>query len=129
MDQQNGLFFTIWYGIYHKTARRIDYSGGGHPPALLMTGPDEEHATMKILDSQGPMIGADLDMTFETRSCTVDPFARLYLFSDGVYEIQKTDGAMWPFHDFLDFMGRRPEPGEPDSTMDRLSQETVRLGG
>ena len=39
MDQQNGLFFTIWYGVYHKPTRRIDYSGGGHPPALLFNGP------------------------------------------------------------------------------------------
>ena len=22
MDQQNGLYFTIWYGIYHKPTRR-----------------------------------------------------------------------------------------------------------
>ena len=33
MDQQNGLFFTIWYGVYHKPSRRIDYAGGGHPPS------------------------------------------------------------------------------------------------
>jgi phosphoserine phosphatase RsbU/P len=129
MDQQNGLYFTIWYGIYHKTERRIDFSGGGHPPALLMTGPDAEHATLRVLESQGPMIGADLDMTYETRSYPVDAFGRLYLFSDGVYEIERTDGAMWPFHEFLEFMGRKPEPGEPESTMDRLIQKTVKLGG
>jgi sigma-B regulation protein RsbU (phosphoserine phosphatase) len=129
MDQQNGLYFTIWYGIYHKSERRIDFSGGGHPPALLMTGPDAENATLKVLESQGPMIGADVDMTYETRSCPVDAFGRLYLFSDGVYEIEQTDGAMWPFHEFLDFMGRKPQPGEPESTMDRLIRETVRLGG
>ena len=35
MDQQNGLFFTIWYGVYHKPTRRLDFSGGGHPPGLL----------------------------------------------------------------------------------------------
>ena len=35
MEQQNGLYFTIWYGVYHKPTRRIDYSGGGHPPALF----------------------------------------------------------------------------------------------
>ena len=40
MEQQNGLFFTIWYGIYHRPTRRLDYAGGGHPPALLLTGPD-----------------------------------------------------------------------------------------
>src|SRR5580698_2233479 len=33
MEQQNGLFFTIWYGIYHRPTRRLHYAGGGHPPA------------------------------------------------------------------------------------------------
>jgi sigma-B regulation protein RsbU (phosphoserine phosphatase) len=129
MDQQNGMYFTIWYGIYHRSSRRIDYSGGGHPPALLLTGPDEGHAKMKVLDSQGPMIGADIELHYETRSCQVDHFGRLYLFSDGVYEIQRTDGTMWPFHDFLEFMGKAPQPGDPDSNMDRLIEQTVRLSG
>ena len=129
MDQQNGLYFTIWYGIFSKTTRRIDYSGGGHPPALLLTGPTPAQATMKVLGSQGPMIGADLDITYETESCTVDDFGRLFLFSDGVYEITRTDSTMWPFHDFLAFMGRVPEPGAGDSTIDRLIDQTVRLGG
>jgi sigma-B regulation protein RsbU (phosphoserine phosphatase) len=129
MDQQNGMFFTIWYGIFNKTTRTIVYSGGGHPPALLLTGPDAEHATLKLLDSHGPMIGADIAMSYETTSCPVDRFARLYLFSDGVYEITRTDGTIWPFHEFVEFMGRRPAAGEPESTMDRLVQETIRLGG
>src|SRR3954447_15755515 len=129
MDQQNGLYFTIWYGIYQKSARRIDYSGGGHPPALLLTGPGADQANLKVLASQGPMIGADPDMTYATRSCQVDHFGRLYLFSDGVYEIQRTDGTMWPFHAFLEFMGRPPLPDDPESTMDRLIRRTVELGG
>ena len=41
MEQQNGLYFTIWYGVYQKPTRQIDYSGGGHPPALLYNGPSE----------------------------------------------------------------------------------------
>jgi sigma-B regulation protein RsbU (phosphoserine phosphatase) len=129
MDEQNGLFFTIWYGIYHKTARRIDYAGGGHPPALLVTGPAAAPEALKVLDSAGPMIGADLDMTYESRCCPVAAGARLYLFSDGVFEITKTDGTMWPYHDFIDFMGRGPAPGEPDSTIHRLVGHTARLGG
>ena len=63
MDQQNGLFFTIWYGVYHKPTRRIDYSGGGHPPALLVTGPsaDAGHARSPRVarpdDRRGPRPG------------------------------------------------------------------------
>ena len=112
MDEQNGLYFTIWYGIYHKSTRRIDYSGGGHPPALLLTGPTAAQAAMKVLSSQGPMIGADPDMTYATESCTIDDFGRLFLFSDGVFEITRTDNTQWPFHDFLAFMSRGPEAGE-----------------
>jgi sigma-B regulation protein RsbU (phosphoserine phosphatase) len=129
MDEQNGLFFTIWYGIYHNSARRIDYAGGGHPPALLMTGSATGPTTVRVLDSAGPMIGADLDVTYETRSCSLDGATQLLLFSDGVFEIAKTDGTMWPFQDFLAFMGRGPAPGEPDSTIDRLVAHTAQLGG
>src|SRR3954466_4260733 len=129
MDQQNGLYFTIWYGIYRKSTRTITYSGGGHPPALLLTGPSAEQATLKVLASQGPMIGADLDIEYAAVTCPGEDFGLLYVFSDGVYEIQQTDGPMWPFHAFLDFMGHAAEPGEPASPMDRLIQQTVRLGG
>ena len=58
MDQQNGLYFTIWYGVYQKATRRIDYSGGGHPPALLLSGPSSDEAVLEILESSGPMVGA-----------------------------------------------------------------------
>jgi sigma-B regulation protein RsbU (phosphoserine phosphatase) len=130
MDQQNGLFFTIWYGIYHKTARRIDYAGGGHPPALLLNGTAAvTPTTFKVLDSAGPMIGADLDVTYESRSCALDGASRLFLFSDGVFEIAKVDGTMWPFHDFLAFMGRGPAPGEPESAIERLIAHTAQLAG
>jgi len=127
MDQQNGLYFTIWYGIYHKPTRRIDYSGGGHPPALLLTGPAADRAALKVLDSQGPMIGADLDVEYATQSCAVEDFGLLYLFSDGAYEIELADGTMWPFREFLEFM--RPDPGAYAPAMDRLIDHARRLSG
>lgn len=44
--------------------------------------------------------------------------SRLYIFSDGVFEVPKPDGAMWTFDEFVDFMAL---PSAPDqSTMDRL---------
>src|SRR3954469_19814351 len=58
MEQQNGLFFTIWYGIYHRPSRRLDYPGGGPPPALRLPGPARASARQLVLESQGPMIGA-----------------------------------------------------------------------
>jgi sigma-B regulation protein RsbU (phosphoserine phosphatase) len=120
MDQQNGLYFTIWYGVFHKPTRRVDYSGGGHPPALLLGGADAASATLQILDSKGPMIGAINDMEYESGSTTLDAFAKIYILSDGAYEIEKADKTMWPFSEFLAYMGQGPHHGTEASKMDQL---------
>jgi sigma-B regulation protein RsbU (phosphoserine phosphatase) len=128
MDQQNGLFFTIWYGIYHRSARRIDYAGGGHPPALLRTGPSAAESRQVELDSQGPMVGALPDLEYATSSHQVEAYSSLSLFSDGVFEIERADTSTWPFGEFLSFMAQAPAQTEP-SNMDRLIQYTRELGG
>jgi sigma-B regulation protein RsbU (phosphoserine phosphatase) len=120
MDQQNGLYFTIWYGVFHRPTRRVDYSGGGHPPALLLGGPSAGQATLQILDSKGPMIGAMTDMEYESASTTLDAFAKVFLFSDGAYEIEKADKTMWPWSEFIAFMGQGPHQGDGTSKMDKL---------
>jgi phosphoserine phosphatase RsbU/P len=128
MDQQNGLFFTIWYGIYHRPTRRLDYAGGGHPPALLLTGPTPETARQLELESGGPMVGAVPDLEFTTASCQVEAFGLLSLYSDGAFEVERPDGSTWPFGDFVTFMGsveRTPE----ETGMDRLIQYARNLSG
>ncbi len=120
MDQQNGLFFTIWYGVYHKPTRRLDYAGGGHPPVLLVNGPSADRAALETLDSNGPMIGAVPDIPYRGGSVSLDAFAKLYLYSDGVYEIEKTDKTMWPFDQFVAFMKPGPHEADDGAMMDRL---------
>jgi sigma-B regulation protein RsbU (phosphoserine phosphatase) len=129
MDQQNGLFFTIWYGVYHKPTRRLNYSGGGHPPVLLLSGPSADQAALEILEASGPMIGAVADLEFRTSSTTLGPFSKLYLYSDGVYEIERTDKVMWPFNEFLEFMKQGPHDAVGDSKMDRLIAHCRKLQG
>jgi sigma-B regulation protein RsbU (phosphoserine phosphatase) len=128
MDQQNGLFFTIWYGIYHRPTRRIDYAGGGHPPALLLTGPTRETAKQLELESGGPMVGAVADLEFTTASCQVEAFGLLSLYSDGAFEVERPDGSTWPFGDFVSFMGSVERT--PESTgMDGLIKYARELSG
>jgi sigma-B regulation protein RsbU (phosphoserine phosphatase) len=119
MDQQNGLFFTIWYGVYHRPTRRLDYCGGGHPPVLLLSSPSANGAALEMLEASGPMIGAVPDLEFKTSSIALGPFSKLYLYSDGVYEIERTDKVMWPFNEFLDFMKAGPHDVAGEK-MDRL---------
>jgi sigma-B regulation protein RsbU (phosphoserine phosphatase) len=120
MDQQNGLYFTIWYGVYHKPSRRIEYSGGGHPPAFLLNGPSADQAVLEVLESKGPMVGAIPDLEFQTSNTSLQAFAKLCIYSDGVYEIERTDGSMWPFNEFVEFMKQGPHDDAENSKMDRL---------
>jgi sigma-B regulation protein RsbU (phosphoserine phosphatase) len=104
MEKQNNKYFTIWYGVYRKSKRQLAYAGGGHPGALLWTGPDRASAARKQLDSQGLMIGISADLPYDTDVIELGPYAELFVYSDGVFEIEQPDGSMWKFEDFVQFV-------------------------
>ena len=79
-----------------------------------------------MLESTGPMIGAFDELEFESESIDVGPYGRLYLYSDGVYEVHLPGGGTWKFDDFKTFMGQRRAE---ESVMDRLRQHTLTLSG
>jgi sigma-B regulation protein RsbU (phosphoserine phosphatase) len=101
MDRQDGKYFTIWYGVYRVADRTLTYCNAGHPPALLW------HAgAVEQLTADGPAAGMMPGMPYSNRTVPVPPDARLVVFSDGVYEIDvAATGQMWPFEDFLAFLG------------------------
>jgi sigma-B regulation protein RsbU (phosphoserine phosphatase) len=118
MSQQGDKYFTAWYGVIDTAGRKIRYSGGGHPPALLRTGPSADKAETIMLEATGPMIGAFEDLDFDTSERPLGAFNKIFLYSDGVFEIQAADGTRWPFESFLALMD---EPAGPGEAMDRLT--------
>jgi len=100
MDAHDGMYFTIWYGVYSLADRQLAYASAGHPPAILFA-PGQPPARLR---TQAPMIGA-LEFHYATRRVGVDPGAVLYVFSDGVYEITGPDGAAGGLEDFVALLG------------------------
>ncbi len=96
MDRQDGKYFTIWYGVYKPATRTLAYCNAGHPPALLLSG-----GTVHSLEADAPAVGMMPDMPYDTRTVAVAEGARLLVYSDGIMEIERADGAMWSFADFL----------------------------
>ncbi len=94
-----------------------------------MTGPSVEGAVLSPLESLGPMIGAVPDLEFQSGSAELGAFAKLYLYSDGVHEIQRTDESMWPFDEFIAFMKKGPHDAEGGAMMDRLIAHDRMLQG
>lgn len=102
MEKHNNMYFTIWYGVYHKGASVLRHVSGGHPPAVLFT-PNEREP--QLLRSPGMLIGAMPGATFHSETTTIPPGSRLCVFCDGAYEIRRDNEEMLDFEqDFLPFL-------------------------
>lgn len=108
MEDHNNMFFTMWYGIYNKTTKQLLYANAGHPPPILITGESKEKAKFSELKASGMIIGALLESEFENVQCQIEEFNRLFIFSDGLYEITKLDGSMMIFNEFIELLMKIP---------------------
>ncbi|GAC1336898.1 MAG: hypothetical protein NVSMB14_04440 [Isosphaeraceae bacterium] len=114
MDRHDEKYFTIWYGVYQRTSRRLIYSSGGHPPALLLTGSTAESSRAVELGAGGPAVGMFPGASFESESVTLGRFGKLYVFSDGVYEVHKPGGSMMKQGDLVDYLTSSLSSNDPD---------------
>jgi sigma-B regulation protein RsbU (phosphoserine phosphatase) len=103
MEENQDRFFTMWYGVFEPGSRTLRYSSAGHPPALMFNGhPDRP---IRLGDPSLP-IGASEDATFETQRAHIPPSTRLYIYSDGVSEIDKADGGMLEIKGLIDLLAQ-----------------------
>lgn len=124
MTRPEDLFFTLWYGVYCPDTRRLHYSSAGHPPALLL---DHDGARMQELGSASLPIGCMPDPAYICSDVQVPPKAKLYLFSDGAFEIDRPIGGMLRYEEFLDRV--RSAAAHEASDIDRLFNGLVQLRG
>ena len=118
MSRHDGMYFTIWYGVYDRRTRELAWAGGGHPPAFLLRGGE-----LRSLDSTTFMVGAMDDYDAPTLRTTLAPGDRLYLFSDGVFELHLRDGGIWGLDRLEAFVRAAPA----DGVLDAVVRETTRV--
>jgi len=69
-----GDYFTIWVGVWQCSTHLLRYASAGHPGSILVKS-----------DRTSAVLGG----------VTVHAGDRLYLFSDGIYEVMNTHGEIW----------------------------------
>lgn len=106
MSSHNEMYFTIWYGVYNKYTHQLTYASGGHPPAVLLS--NEDIPKIKLLKTAGLPIGMMPNINYPQQVCEIDTSSRLYLFSDGVYEIEQPDHSIWGLNSLIDTFIRTP---------------------
>jgi serine phosphatase RsbU (regulator of sigma subunit)/anti-sigma regulatory factor (Ser/Thr protein kinase) len=116
MEKHNDMFFTGWYGVYSRSRRELRYACGGHPPAVLIHAEgDRVH-----LSAKGAVIGAFPGASYENATVTVPGGSRLYLFSDGTYEIDRPGAPMMTHDEFSAMLAGQQEYGNLSPLVDEI---------
>jgi sigma-B regulation protein RsbU (phosphoserine phosphatase) len=118
MENHNNLYFTLWYGVYEKTQRRLTHASAGHPAPVLISA---EHPRGIELMTQNLPIGTFADVEYQGDSLILPDPSRLYIFSDGIYEVANPENRYWGRENLQAFFAR---PGNSrESELDALLAE------
>ena len=120
------MYFTIWYGVYRKSTRTLSYSGGGHPPPLLISR-GSGNAGIAELDSPSAPIGIMTETEFPTVETTVPPGSSLFVYSDGAIEVFPTPGKLWGVAGLVEFMQGHDTTQAP--CLDALQEIVIKYTG
>ena len=117
MDQHDGNYFTIWYGVYEVATRTLRYASAGHPPALVFTSGGTGLPPMELSTPTIP-IGIFANPNFVTRNFDVPANAQILLYSDGAYELVSDSGELTSLSDFIALCTRLVQ--SPDWSVDTI---------
>ncbi|MBX9699159.1 MAG: SpoIIE family protein phosphatase [Acetobacteraceae bacterium] len=117
MDRHGGLCFSAWYGVFDPASRTLHHAAGGQHPALLVA-PGE---APRPLAARNMLLGSVPDIAFRSAVDAVPAGSRLYLFSDGAFEVVGVDGTQRGLSEFTAMVAAGPDPGRPEP--DRLLHE------
>ncbi|MBU7583575.1 MAG: SpoIIE family protein phosphatase [Nostoc sp. TH1S01] len=104
MDQQNYQYFTIWYGVFNRISSQLTYASAGHPPAILLSPATASDLQVEQLMTRNVPIGVYATHQYYHAVCDIKSGSKLYVFSDGIYEVEKSDGKMWNLHSFINLL-------------------------
>jgi len=116
MEKHGEMFFTAWCGMYDPETRIMRFAAGGHPPSILV----RTDGTTEVLAAKGPVLGAMDGMKFPALETEIPAGARLFVFSDGAYEIARADGSMMGHGDLRELLARTPREGGVAWIMEQL---------
>ena len=81
---------------------------------------------INLLKTPNFVVGGIEGTNYVKDQCKIFDGNTLYIFSDGVYEVEKSDGTNWHFNEFVNYIKKVKTDGK--AVMDRL-YDYVRLRG
>ncbi len=110
MKDHDGKFFSVWYGVYSRSAKTLTYSNAGHPPAVFVNGED---GTLTQTESCGSVLGIMPEYAAPEITLDFPPGSELIVFTDGLYELLDKDGGRGSYDEFFAALKNQIAAGKP----------------
>lgn len=126
MSQHNGRYFTMWYGVYERSQRKLIYANSGHPQGVLIAGSHEDPQIQELPSLDMP-VGFFPDIDYTSSEVLIALDSKLYIFSDGIFEVMQEDGRIWGMPKFFNYLVEQFSLGEEisaSSVLQKIHSET-----
>jgi phosphoserine phosphatase RsbU/P len=87
----DGDYYTLWVGQLHLPTLSLSYASAGHSGTLLSSA----HGPSRWLTHASYPLGFDSSARFTNDRVPLKPADRLFLLSDGIYEVPSPSGELW----------------------------------
>jgi sigma-B regulation protein RsbU (phosphoserine phosphatase) len=126
MEDHDSMLFTLWYGVWDETTRTLTHASAGSPPAVLTV----RGGGAIELKAEGVIGGADPDSVYKKLEIQVPRQSRLFLFSDGIYEVMAKSGRILGLNAFIQTLERSAsEAKDGESSTAAIMASLVALSG
>ncbi len=97
-----GKMATMFYAVYHPGDRMLTYVSAGHPPGLVLRPRTQE---VIELTSSGMIFGIiPFQVEYEERQFQLETGDKLFLYTDGIFEVVNEDDKMLGAERFQAFL-------------------------
>ena len=100
MEEQNGLYFTMLYGVLDLETLEFRFVSAGHDPVVHVG----QSSAPQLIEGSGTPIGWIEDMEYDEEVIQLQAGDRLYLYSDGVPEAMNENMDQFSMNQMLEII-------------------------
>ena len=112
-NSETTLFASACYVVADLAKGQLRYANAGHPhPLRLARAGNRSALTALPLDGgqrPGPVLGIFEGAKYETHSCRLSPHEVVLLFTDGLFEVEGSEGQLYDYQRLLQAVGTRKQ--------------------
>jgi serine phosphatase RsbU (regulator of sigma subunit) len=108
MEEHEGKYFAIWYGVVDVKTKELSCASAMHPPALSIN-----RDGITKLGKKDIMIGAFPEYEYNNAYYQLSGGEKVYLFSDGCFEIGSEHDNALEFEDFTKIIHKNSKASNP----------------